>query len=184
MLTIQLFISTWGKSYEHKYHSPPYVSLITGDILITIIRFACYHPLLNINSTFLTDSKYLGTIQIWRNLNEHHSFWYIEIKSYLFAKKMQIVLYSSRWIARMLKTHLLQFNNKPFLNINLTLVHLPQLAHFTSHAFTTLECDSNYFVILLWKIIKPYEHNKIKPPIGKLFHKYKPITHYFVMFQK
>ena len=40
------------KSYEDIYHSP-YVSVITRNILIA------------------TDFLYLGTMQIWRNLNEH-----------------------------------------------------------------------------------------------------------------
>ena len=59
------------KSYEDIYHSPPHVSVITGKILITI---CCYHPLLAFNSTFMTGSVYLGTIQICRNLNEHHCY--------------------------------------------------------------------------------------------------------------
>ena len=36
--TIQLFISTWEKNYEDIYHFPPHVSVITRNILITIIR--------------------------------------------------------------------------------------------------------------------------------------------------
>ena len=59
---IQLFISTWEKSYDHIYLSPPHVSIITGNILITITRFACCDLLLASNSTFMTHCKYLGTI--------------------------------------------------------------------------------------------------------------------------
>ena len=33
----------------------------------TIIRFTCYHLLLSSNSTFMTKSLNLGTIQIWRD---------------------------------------------------------------------------------------------------------------------
>ena len=69
---IQLFISAWEKSYEDIYHSPPHASVIIANILIMIIRFACYHFLLACNSTFITDSMYLGTIQICRSLNEHY----------------------------------------------------------------------------------------------------------------
>ena len=69
---IQLYISTLEKSYYDIYHSPPHVSVITGNILITIIRFARYYILLTSDSTFITDSQYLRTIQICRNLNEHH----------------------------------------------------------------------------------------------------------------
>ena len=57
-------ISPWRKSYKHIYHSPPHVSVVTGNTLITIIRFARYYLLLVSNSTFMTDSKYLSTIQI------------------------------------------------------------------------------------------------------------------------
>ena len=46
----------------------------TGNILITVIRFARYHLLLASNRTFMTDSIYLGTIQICRNLNEHYCY--------------------------------------------------------------------------------------------------------------
>ena len=70
---IQL-VSTWGKSYEDVCRSPSYVSVITGNILITIARFACYHLLLASNSTFMTDSKYLGTFPIQRNLNKHRYY--------------------------------------------------------------------------------------------------------------
>ena len=38
----------------------------------------------------------------------------------------------------------------------------------SSHVFTPLEFDSNHFGILLWKIVKPLDHNKIKPQIGKI----------------
>ena len=62
--TIQLCLSTWKKSYEDVYHSPPHVSVITANILIAIIRFARYHLLPASNSTFMNDSMYLGTIQI------------------------------------------------------------------------------------------------------------------------
>ena len=40
-----------------------YVSLITGNIVIMIIRSARYHLLLASNSTFMTDSLYLGANQ-------------------------------------------------------------------------------------------------------------------------
>ena len=70
--TIQLFISTWQKSYEDIYHSLPHVSVITGNILITIIKFSRYHVHLAPSSTFMTDSMYLGKIQIFRNWNEHY----------------------------------------------------------------------------------------------------------------
>ena len=39
------------------YHSPSHVSIITGNILITI--FARYHILFASSSTFTTDTQYL-----------------------------------------------------------------------------------------------------------------------------
>ena len=60
--TIQLFISTWEKSYEDICHFPLHVSVITGNILITIAIFDSYHHLVASNSTFMTNSMYLGTI--------------------------------------------------------------------------------------------------------------------------
>ena len=66
------------------YYSPPHVSL--ENILITKIRFARYHPLLASSSAFMTNSLhlgttrmlerliFLGTVQIWRNLNEHYYY--------------------------------------------------------------------------------------------------------------
>ena len=54
----------------------------------------------------------------------------------------------------------------------------------SSHVFTALELDSNHFDFLLWKLVKQRDHNEIKQPIGKIFRKYKPIRHYFVMSLK
>ena len=53
-----------------------------------------------------------------------------------------------------------------------------------SHIFTDLEIDSNYFGILVWKILKSRDHNEIKPPIGKIFQKCKLVKYYFVMSLK
>ena len=62
---IQPLISAWEKSYKDIAHSPRHVSVITGDIMvITIIRFSRYHPMLASKSTFMADSHCLGTIQI------------------------------------------------------------------------------------------------------------------------
>ena len=54
----------------------------------------------------------------------------------------------------------------------------------SSHIFTALEFDNNHSGILLWKILKPRDHNEIKPPIGKMFRKYKSIRHHFLMPRK
>ena len=81
-----------------------------------------------------------------------------------------------------LKTDLLglisSFSKYSFKTGTICLLFLP------SHVFTALEFDGNHFGILLWKIVKPRDHNEIKPPIGKIFWKYKTIRHYLVMSQK
>ena len=84
---------------------------------------------------------------------------------------MQIVLHSvaeyaffSRQ-ARMLKSSLLDLISnlsKYYFKTNTIC-----LLFLSSDVFTTLELDSNHFDILLWKIVKPCDHNEIKPPIGK-----------------
>ena len=55
----QSFISAF-----YLYYSPLHVAVITRNILITIIRFARYYLLRVSSNTFMTDSQYLGTIQI------------------------------------------------------------------------------------------------------------------------
>ena len=53
----------------------------SGNILITLKRFSHYRLLLASSSTFMTDSTYLGTIQICWNLHEHYfNFKYIRIR--------------------------------------------------------------------------------------------------------
>ena len=64
------FYFNWEKSLDDIYHSPPNVYVITGNILITLKRFAPYHLLLVSNSTFMTDAMYLRTIQISLHLKE------------------------------------------------------------------------------------------------------------------
>ena len=81
--------------------------------------------------------------------------------------------------ARTLKTNLLglisNFSKYYFKTGNIRLLFL------SSHVFTTLEFDSSHFGVRLSKIVEPRDHNEIKPPIGKIFRKYKPVRHYFVM---
>ena len=62
--------------------------------------------------------------------------------------------------ARTLKTNLLYLtsNFSKFFHI-----------FFLSHVFTALEFDASHFGILLCEIVKPLDHNEIKPPIGKSF---------------
>ena len=58
------------------------------------------------------------------------------------------------------------------------------LLFLSCYVFSVLEFDSYHFGILLCKIVKSRDHNEIKPPIGKIFRKFKPIRHYFVMPRK
>ena len=71
--TVQLFFQHGQKLWTHISFSP----LITGNILIVIIRLTRYHLWLASNSTFMTDHDwflYLGAVQIWQNLSEHHYY--------------------------------------------------------------------------------------------------------------
>ena len=45
------------------------------------------------------------------------------------------------------------------------------LLSLSSHVFPALEFDNNCFGMLLWKAVKPHDHNETKPPIGKIFRK-------------
>ena len=54
------FYFIMGKTYEDIYHSPPQVSVIMGNILITITTFAQYHFLFAFNIIFMTDPLYFS----------------------------------------------------------------------------------------------------------------------------
>ena len=75
----------------------------------------------------------------------------------------------------------LTYYSKFFLDISLKLTLC--LFFLSSHVLASLQFDSHYFNILLWKIAKQSDHNEIKPPIAKIFPKYKPIRQ-FVMSRK
>ena len=158
----------------------PYIILVhmflLGNILITIIKIAHYHlhewfHVLRYNSDL---SKLEWTLQLF-------SFNYIRdltINCKLFS--VPVADYASfLHHDRTNKTNLLglisscsKYHFKP---------GTISLLFWSSHVFTALEFDSYHFNILLWKIVKPCDHNEIKTPIGKVFRKYKPIRHYFVM---
>ena len=143
-----------------------------------------YYLLLTSNSTFITDSLYFGTIQICWNLNEHH-YCLTSTKPNLFKKNCQIDATCSpfqsldmfpfqiRLACLKLTYHRLISNFSRYYFKTGTLCLL-----FSSfHVLTALEFDSNYFGILLWKIVKRRDNQKNMP----IFQKCKPITHYFVM---
>ena len=139
------------------------------------------HVLHAFNSSFMTVSLYLRKIQIWRNLNVH-CYYLISTKSVIW----QIDANCSS----------LQSLNMPLFGImpeRLKLIYY-QIYYFkigiicplflSSHVFSGLECGSNHFGILIWKIVKPRDYNEIKLAIGKIFRKCIPISHYFVKSQK
>ena len=61
---------------------------------MAIIRFVRYHVLLAPINTFMTDSMYLGTIQICQNINEH--YYYLISTIFVIWQIDAIVLHSSR----------------------------------------------------------------------------------------
>ena len=135
--------------------------VITRNILIMIIKFASYDLLLASNNTFMTDSQYLGTIQIWRNLNEH-DYYLTSTKSVICQIDANCFPFQS---LNMLPFHIrlerltLIYHDLIsiiFLNIILKLAHFPSFS-----------CLSNYFDNLLWKIVKPRDNNEIKPQLKK-----------------
>ena len=152
------------------------------------MRFARYNLLLASNSTFMTDSMYLGIIQFCRNLNEHYYnlilttsvIWQIDANFSPFQLLNEYASFSHH--ARTLKTNLLglisNFSKYYFKTGTIYLLFL------SWHVFTALEFNSNHFGILIRKIVKPCEHNEIKRPIGTIFRKYKPIKHYFMISRK
>ena len=147
-----------------------------------IIRFACYHLLLASNKIFMTVSLYLGTIQIWQNLSEHY-YYLILTKSVIWQIDADRSPFQSQ--------NMLPFSHQIGMleNNPLGLISIFSKFYFktgtvcllflSSHIFTDLEFDRNHFGILFWKIVKPRDHNEIKPPIGKIFRKYKVIRHIF-----
>ena len=181
------FYFNMGKSYEDIYHSSPHDSVLTGNMLISIVRFARYDLLLGFNTTFMTDSQHLGTIQIWQNLNEHHDyltstksvFCQIDANYSPFQSLNMVSFYIRLECLKLICNSLISFFSNYHFKID-TLC----LFFLSSHTFTALEFDNNYFGILHRKIVKPRGHNEIKTPIGKILQKYKPIRYHFVLYQK
>ena len=131
---------------------------------------------------------YLGTIQICQNLNEHFYYlisttsvdWQIDANFSPF-QSLDMLPFHIRFGT--LKTNLIGLTSY-FLNITLKRASTVCLLFSSSHVFANLKCNSNHFGILLWKIVKPSDHNEIQPPIRKILQKHETIKHYFVMAQK
>ena len=100
----------------------------------------------------MTDSQFLGTIWILRNLNEHH-YDLTSAKSMICqintnCSSFQLLNVSFRIKLEMPKTDLLQFFYQIFLNITLKLAKFG-LIFLSSHVFAILKFDNSYFGILL-----------------------------------
>ena len=96
------------------YRSPQHISGITGNILIMIIGFARHYLLLASNSTFMTDSQYLGTLEIWQNFNEYYLTSTESVICQIGANcsPLHYAVFSHQ--AKSFKTDLIQFNIKFF----------------------------------------------------------------------
>ena len=140
------------------------------------------------SNTFMTDSRYLGATEIYWNLTEHGYYYLISTTSVIWPidancspfQSLNMLPFHIRF--RTLKVNLLSlisiFSKYYFKSGTICILFL------FSHVFTALEFDINHFGIILWKIAKPCDHKKIKPPIKKIIKKYKQIRHYFVISQK
>ena len=184
MPTILLFISTWEKSYEDIYRSPPHVPVKhpnNNNKICPLPSTTCFqqhfHDWFYVLSCKSDLSKLEWTILLFnsnyiRHLTNRRKLFAIPVAEYASCSHQ----------VRTLKTNPLglisSFSKYYFKTGTIFLLFLP------SHVLTALEYDGNHFGILLWKIVKPRDHNEIKPPIGKIFRKYKTIRHYLVMSQK
>ena len=138
-------------------HSRPHVFAAIRNILITIIRFSRYHLLLASKQHFRN----------WFSVFRHNSYLVkLELTPSLFdfnqicdLTNRQIVLRSSHWIC--LYFHIRLKRLKPIYYSLIS--NFPKyqfktgslcLLFLSSHILIDLEFDSNYFVILLWKIKK------------------------------
>ena len=142
------------------------------------------HLWLASNSTFMTDHDwflYLGAVQIWQNLSEHHHY-----------------LTSTKSLIRQIGAIFIPFHS---LNIfpfyiwleGLKWIYYSVISFFSKYHFKTgtlfLLLPSHVIWYPTWKNSKSTwstctTKNRIKPPIGKIFWKYKLIRHYFVFSQK
>ena len=118
------------------------------------------------------DSQYLRTVQIWQNLNEHH-YYLTSTKSVIsqidancspFHSLNTLPFHIRLENLKLIKDSFILISSKYYFQTG-TLY----LLFLSSHVFTILELDNNYFGILFWKIVKPRDHDEIKPSIEKIF---------------
>ena len=131
---------------------PPHISVVTGNVLMSIIRFACYSLLLAFYSSFMPDFKYLRTIQIWRNLDEYY-YYLTSIKSVAFQIDANCFPFQSlNLLPCKIRLEHLKLIYYSLLSIFSKFYFKPStlcLLFLSSHVFNSLEFDSNYFGILL-----------------------------------
>ena len=119
MPAIQFFISTWKKNYEDIYLSSPHVSVITENILITIIRYDLF---VTIFSASFQQCFHESLSAIRHNSDNHHNYLAptksvmceieANVSPFLFFSITEHGSFSHQ--ARIRKTDLLQFNIKFF----------------------------------------------------------------------
>ena len=175
MPTLQLFISTWEKSYKHIFSSTCFCYYSqrpnNNNKICPVLSSACFQhqfhhwfsvPWYNSDLAKLEWKPPLFHFNYIRDLSKRHNFFSIPVAEYTF--------FSTE--ARMLKTDILQFNIE-ISNYSKYYFKMICLLLLSSHGLMALAFESNNFDIMHWKIVQSHGHNEIKPPIGEVFWKYK-----------
>ena len=181
---VEVFISTLEKNYDHIKHSL-HISIITANILITIIRFS--HYIFYLFLIALSGLIFCTWVQFRPGENWMNApITKLQLNS-SFDNCTQILFDSSCWICflftsgKSAKTNLLGLLSNIFKSYFRTSTSC--IFFLSSHVFTAFEFNSNHFGILILKIVKPREQNETKPSMRKMFQKYKPFRHYFEISQ-
>ena len=176
MPTIQPLISTFSSTCLCCYRKHPNID----NEFCILPSLPCYQQ--HFHDWFM----YLGTTQICWNLNKHCYYlistlsmiWQIDASCSPFQCLNMLPFHIRMLGASLLGLITSTFSKYYFKTGTICLFVL------SSHVFITLKFNSNPFGILLWKVVKPRDRNKINPTIGKIFRKYKPIRHYIVISRK
>ena len=100
-----------------------------------------------------------------------HWYYSLPIDTYSQRRSGKLYFFKDHRNRHNIKDKIHQFSIISLFRVHSTMVHQQHLLP---------KFDSDQFGILLWKIIKPRDHNETKLSIGKILRKYKPIRHYFV----
>ena len=121
----------------------PHVSVVTGNILITITRLVLYNILLASNRTFMTGSQYLikYLTQVWQNLTEHH--YYLTLSK---SGIGQIDAYCSPFHS--LSTLPFHIRSKSLKLIYYSLISICTTDHFKTGTLCLLFVSSHIFIAL------------------------------------